>query len=338
MKPVKCILILVQSAFLFFVSGCQKDDPIPYKLDSPPWFPRMEIPDNNSLTEARVALGKKLFFEPLLSSDSTVSCASCHHAEKAFTDGLSISRGVNNVLGLRNAPTLANIGYGPYFFHDGGVETLELQSQQPIFSETEMNFSIAGFLDRIADNQDYKKQFKEAYDRAPDAFGISRAIASFERTLISSNSWFDSYQYNGKEDALTEDEKRGMQLFFSERTNCGTCHPAPLFTNFEFENIGLYETYSDSGRARISHLASDNGKFKVPTLRNIASTAPYMHDGSLSTLEQVLDHFNAGGVGHVNQSSLVKPLDLTALEKQQIISFLNSLTDIRFLTDATHIQ
>ena len=331
MNLLKRIPILIWSAFLLF--GCSKDPVVPYPLNVPDWFPAMEIPAENQLTEARVELGRKLFYEPLLSLDSTVSCGSCHQQEKAFTDGIPIAIGVDGAVGLRNAPTLANIGFAPYFFHDGGVETLELQSQQPIFSMEEMNFSIAGFLERIEGDEVYERMFREAYEREPDAFGISRAIASFERTLISGNSRFDQYEYQGIANALSEQEIRGKAVFFSDESKCSSCHEAPLFTNHAFENIGLYINYADSGRARISHLPEDNGKFKVPTLRNVELTAPYMHDGSLETLEEVVAHFNSGGVGHANQSADVKPLGLTAQEEADLVAFLKTLTDVSFVSD-----
>ena len=327
----KHIPLVLWGAFLFI--GCQKDPEVPYQLAVPEWFPDMEIPSDNELTQARIDLGRKLFYEPLLSLDSSISCGSCHLQEKAFTDGLPISIGVEGADGLRNAPTLANIGLAPYFFHDGGVQTLELQSQQPIFSVEEMRFSIAGFLDRIENDAEYKNMFMEAYGRAPDAFGISRAIASFERTLISGNSRFDQYEYQGESDVFSDAEKRGRDLFFSDQTKCSTCHYPPLFTNYEFENVGLYQNYADSGRARISHLSGDNGKFKVPTLRNIELTAPYMHNGSLQSLEAVVDHFNSGGVAHANQSESVVPLQLTEQQKADLVAFLKTLTDITFITE-----
>jgi cytochrome c peroxidase len=331
MNLLKRIPILLWSAFL--ISGCTKDPEVPYPLDVPSWFPTMEIPSENQLTKARVELGRKLFYEPLLSLDSSISCGSCHQQERAFTDGMPIAIGVDGAVGSRNAPALANIGYSPYFFHDGGVETLELQSQQPIFSIEEMRFSIAGFLERIKEDEAYKQLFWEAYQREPDAFGISRAIASFERTFISGNSRFDQHEYQGMADALSEQELRGKALFFSEGTKCSSCHEPPLFTNYAFENIGLYTNYADSGRVRISHLQEDNGKFKVPTLRNIELTSPYMHDGSMQTLEEVVAYFNAGGVGHPNQHPDIKPLGLSEQERSDLVAFLKTLTDPSFVSN-----
>ncbi|MCF8461588.1 MAG: c-type cytochrome [Flavobacteriales bacterium] len=329
----KHIFSILGSVFLLLASGCQTDEPVPYKLNVPSWFPEMEIPAENQLTKARIEVGRKLFYEPLLSLDSSISCGTCHLQENAFTQELPISLGVDGALGLRNAPTLANIGFAPYFFHDGGVLTLELQSQQPIFSVDEMRFSIAGFLERIENDAEYKRMFAEAYNREPDAFGITRAIASFERTFISATSRFDQFEYQGITDALSEQEKRGRTLFFSETAKCSSCHEPPLFTNYKFENIGLYLNYADSGRARISHLSEDNGKFKVPTVRNVELTAPYMHNGSMQTLEEVVEHFNSGGVNHPNQSEKIQPLNLNQQEKEDLVAFLKTLTDQSFLTD-----
>jgi cytochrome c peroxidase len=330
------ILILIVA--IFSLPGCKEDSPVPYELNIPEWFPLMEIAEDNQPTKARVELGRKLFYEPLLSLDSSVSCSSCHHPQNAFTDGLSLSIGVDGALGMRNSPTLANIGFTPSLFHDGGVETLELQAQSPIFSVDEMHFTIAGFLARIESDEEYESMFREAYGREPDAFGISRAIASFERTLISGNSRFDQYEYQGIPDALSEQELRGKALFFSAETECSSCHVPPLFTNYEFENIGLYSTYADSGRARISHLTQDRGKFKVPTLRNVEVTAPYMHNGSIASLEEVVAHFNSGGVGHPNQSVYVKHLNLTNQAKADLVAFLKSLTDQSFLNNPNLIE
>lgn len=333
-------LYLPASSFFLVVaflslSACREDCPVPFELDIPSWFPEMEIPADNQPSQARIDLGRKLFYEPLLSSDSSISCATCHLQEKAFSDGLPISIGVNGALGMRNAPTLANVGYSPLLFHDGGVGTLELQAQSPIFAVEEMNFSIAGFLERIEDNDTYRSMFQEAYKREPDAFGISRAIASFERTMISGESRFDRYYYQNDESALSEAEIRGMNLFMSSETKCESCHQLPLFTNFEYENIGLYTIYADSGRARITHLTEDRGKFKVPTLRNVEVSSPYMHDGSMQSLAEVVAHFNSGGVNHENQSGSVQSLALTNQEQEDLVAFLRSLTDQSFLTDPT---
>lgn len=319
---------------IVFLSACQKDPEIPIDYQQiPSWFPEMEIPAENQLTKARIDLGRKLFYDKRLSRDMTISCGSCHQQENAFTDGLPIAVGIEDRLGLRNTPTLANIGYTDRMFMDGGVITLELQSQSPIFTHVEMDFTVAGFLQRIAGDTEYERLFREAYDQEPGAFGISRSISAFERTFISAHSRFDAFEYQGDVNALSEAEQRGRNLFFSSATGCTECHVPPLFTNFEFENIGLYTNYIDTGRMRITQLPEDNGKFKVPNLRNVALTAPYMHDGSFETLEEVIDHFNSGGVNHINQSELIRPLGLTEQDKADLVAFLGSLTDQSFITD-----
>lgn len=323
--------LIILSIFLGLTS-CQREEVEPTDFQNiPDWFPEMDIPSDNQLTQARIDLGRKLFYDTRLSRDNSISCGTCHKQELAFADERVIAQGIDNRLGLRNTPTLANIGYTDIMFADGGVITLELQSQSPIFEHTEFDYTIAEFIERIADDNEYQRMFQDAYGQEPAAFGISRAIAAFERTFISGNSRFDQYEYNGDENALSDSEKRGRDLFFSSELECVACHQPPLFTNFEFENIGLYETYADTGRERITQLFEDNGKFKVPTLRNIALTAPYMHNGSIATLQEVVEHFNSGGVNHPNKSEKIKPLNLSEQEKADLVDFLESLTDQQFI-------
>lgn len=312
--------------------SCEEDEePVSELVTVPSWFPELPVPPDNVLTADRIALGRRLFYDPLLSADSSISCASCHIQELAFTDGRPMAIGVQGRVGLRNAPSLTNVAYVPELNADGGIPTLELQSQAPIFAHEEMDFTIAGFLERIENDASYEAMFQAAYGRQPDAFGISKGLAAFERTFISANSRFERYEYLNDATALSEIEKRGMELFFSASTQCGTCHVPPLFTTFDYENIGLYASYADSGRARITQLSSDNGKFRTPTLRNIALTAPYMHDGSMTALRDVVEHFNAGGVGHVNQSEWVRPLGLTSEQVDDLVAFLQTLTDESFV-------
>lgn len=328
--------ILFFSFFLFLFS-CRKDKSEdlslnqPYLLQYPEGFEPMNIPEGNELTNLRISLGKKLFFDKRLSKDSTVSCGSCHFQQHAFADFNKLSTGIENRKGFRNSPTLANLGYHPYFFFDGGVPTLELQILAPIEDVNEMNFSVPGVVERLKNDTEIQQLSQLAYGRNFDPFVLTRSIAAFERTMISGNSRFDQYYYQGKSSALNDSEIRGMNLFFSNKTNCSTCHSGFNFTNYEFKNIGLYEIYADSGRTRISLNPADRGKFKTPTLRNIAVTAPYMHDGSLNTLEEVVEHFNSGGKNHENKDALVKPLNLTSTEKTDLVNFLKALTDEEFL-------
>ncbi len=307
-----------------------------FQLDIPVGFPPPVVPQENQLTASRVTLGKRLFFDPLLSVDNTISCGSCHKPELAFAEANSISIGVNQSVGLRNAPSLANVAYQQGLFAEGGVTSLELAALAPITEEHEMNFNLQEIVLRLGANEHYVEQFRRAYNTPPTELSLLKALAAFQRTLISGNSRFDEYYFQGKENTLTEAEKRGKELFFGSQTNCSSCHSGFLFTNEAFANIGLYEVYDDPGRGRLTANPGDFGKFKVPSLRNIAVTAPYMHNGSMATLKEVIEHFNSGGVGHANQDELIKPLNLTEQEKADLISFLHSLTDETFLNNPDH--
>lgn len=333
-KITGILLILVLFSF-----SCKKEkheDIIvnqPYLLQYPVGFQPMNFPSGNELTTLRVALGKQLFFDKRLSRDSTIACASCHFQQHAFADFNQLSIGIENRKGFRNSPTLVNLGYHPYFFFDGGVPTLELQILAPIEDVNEMDFSVPGVVERLKDDAEIQQLSQLAYGRSFDPFVLTRSIAAFERTMISGNSRFDQYYYQGKTNALNDSEKRGMDLFFSNKTNCSNCHAGFNFTNYEFANIGLYETYTDSGRTRITLSTADRGKFKTPTLRNIAVTAPYMHDGNINTLEEVIAHFNSGGKNHPSKDVLIKPLNLTTTEKTDLVNFLKTLTDDEFLNN-----
>jgi cytochrome c peroxidase len=323
-----------------FAVSCSKEpvvQPPPYDdsydLIIPPGFSQMLIPEDNLLTNARVLLGKQLFFDKRLSRDFSMSCASCHHPQLAFSEQLPISVGVNGTVGMRNSPTLANVGYLTALFAEGGIPSLELQAIAPIIEEHELNLDFLTLIERLESDEQYRRLFEIAYQSPPTALTIVKAISSFERTLISGNSTYDQYTFQGNLNALTESQIRGKNLFFSDELACSSCHSGFLFTNQSKQNIGLYDVYQDEGLARLTSNPDDIGKFKVPTLRNIEVTAPYMHNGSLATLEEVVEHFNTGGVGHANQSDLVKPLNLNEQEKQDLVNFLKSLTDHTFLNN-----
>ncbi|MFZ6050889.1 cytochrome-c peroxidase [Halocola ammonii] len=305
-----------------------------YELEIPAGFPEPTIPEDNQLTSERVELGKHLFYDKRLSANNAISCASCHKQQLAFADSKPLSMGHNGREGFRNSPTLANVAYQETFMMDGGVSTLALQSLAPIHDEEEMGFNINEVVIKLNADSELKKKSKEAYGRdSLDAWVITRALASFQRILISGNSRYDQFEHQGRSYVLTKEEKRGMKLFFSEKTQCGSCHAGFNFSDGNFHNIGLYEKYEDPGRERISNKSEDYGKFKTPTLRNIELTAPYMHDGSLSTLEEVIEHFNNGGSNHKNQDSRVKPLNLSDEEQSELIAFLKTLTDEEFVTN-----
>ncbi|MEM8896489.1 MAG: cytochrome c peroxidase [Bacteroidota bacterium] len=297
----------------------------------PTGYPAPIIPEENQLTASRVALGRALFYDNMLSLDSTMSCGSCHLLGAGMADHNKVSIGIEGRKGFRNVPTLTNVAYHPYFFTEGGSPSLERQVLGPICNNDEFGFNAAELAIRLNDNTTYQELAEEAYSRPMDLFVLTRALASFERTMISFNSPYDLYERKENLNAMSAEAIRGRDLFFSERTNCGGCHPGPHLTNFAFENVGLEKEYADKGRYRVSLKEEDMGKFKVPTLRNVALTAPYMHDGSMESLEEVIEHYDEGGVGHANQHPFIKPLALSNSEKGELLAFLLSLTDSSFI-------
>jgi cytochrome c peroxidase len=227
---------------------------------------------------------------------------------------------------------LTNVAYGVSFFRDGGVPSLELQVVAPIVAENEMNETIDNVVNKLLTHQYYSKTFRSVFGEDVSLSSITKAIASFERTLISGNSDYDKQFYQGQ-NVMSERALRGKALFFSERLNCTKCHSGFNFSNNLFENNGLYEVYQDPGRRRVTVRVQDDGKFKVPSLRNVELTAPYMHDGSLKTLEDVIEHYNSGGSNHPQKSKFITPLNLSSQEKEDLASFLKSLSDKEFITN-----
>ncbi len=335
---MRLLVLYIISLFLLLAS-CQKEQQEPvlppvsddYTLRIPTGFPTPDIPLDNALTLSRVTLGKLLFYDPVLSADSTRSCASCHAAHLAFSDSTAVSLGIENRPGTRNAPTLANVAYQKRLLREGGIPTLEMQILVPIQEHNEFDFNILLVAERLQKSPKYTKLAQTAYNRSPDPFVITRAIAAFERTLLSGDSPYDKYTFQGKSNALSALQKQGLELFQSDRLNCTKCHEGFLFTNQDYMNNGLYEVYPDSGRLRLTGLESDRALFKVPSLRNIALTAPYMHDGSIASLEAVIDHYQTGGKPHPNKSPILKPFTLTNQEKTALLAFLTSLTDMEFV-------
>lgn len=303
----------------------------PALMEVPAHFPPVPQPADNIFTPERWALGRKLFYDPVLSADSSRSCASCHRQEKAFADEAALSTGINGLLTSLNVPTLSNVAYQPYYTSAGGVATLEMQILVPVQEHNELGFHIPGIVSRLKAIPAYVEWSGKAYGREPDAFVVTRALACFERSLISGQSAYDTYLRTGDKAALSENARRGLDLFMSEKCACNHCHSGVLVSNFAFENNGLYEKYPTEGRYRLTELPSDLGKFKVPSLRNIALTPPYMHDGSMQDLETVIRHYESGGKAHVNKSPLIKGFTLTEKERKDLISFLQSLTDTKFI-------
>ncbi len=320
------------------LAACKRDtveevpvqvDPL-FALELPPGFPAPETPAANPLTDASVRLGKALFFDRRLSRTGTLSCASCHLPERAFSDTVSKSVGVNGTMGMRNSPSLGNVAYHHSFFRDGGVPTLEQQVLAPIHDPLEMDHDITVVAEALRDLEPYRSLSMKAYSRPLDAFVITRAIASYERTLISGWSRYDRY-VNGDVSALTAAELNGLQLFLGTELNCTGCHSGFDLSDHELHNVGQYMNYADSGQARITLRHQDNGKFKTPSLRNVALTAPYMHDGAMESLEQVVDHFASGGLPHPNRDPQMQSFVLSAQQRSDLIAFLGALTDERTL-------
>ncbi|MEM6262180.1 MAG: cytochrome c peroxidase [Bacteroidota bacterium] len=326
-------LFFIWLGILWGLQACSPSEPqahvledSPYHLALPAGFPQPEIPDHNKLTTLRVEFGKRLFFDPALSLDSTISCGTCHLPQKAFTDANAVSVGIKGRKGFRNVPTLFNVAYHPYFFREGKNPSLEAQVMGPLENHDEMGFSGVYLPARLQQNEQYVKLAKVAYGRELDMYVVTRALAAYERTLLSGNSAYDRYR-NGDETALSPSAKRGMNLFFSPKTRCMICHNGHDLTNYAIENIGSHATYEDPGLFRATSDPKDRGKFKVPTLRNIALTGPYMHDGSYETLEEIIELYNQGGKGHPNQAPQIGPLGLTKQEKADLLAFLESLTE-----------
>jgi cytochrome c peroxidase len=342
----------------FCAAHADSDAPSPpYQWHLPPGFPPPLIPADNPMSDAKVALGKRLFYDTRLSSTGTYSCASCHRAELAFTDGRSHALGATGLSVRRSAMSLANVAYSPAFtWGDSRVRSLEAQMRTPLFNRhpVEMGVHIDGreLSAALVQDREYRAQFADVFtaDLNPSSMANAiKAIAAFERTLISGRSAFDKYVFSDDAHAMSESAKRGMSLFFSTRIGCAECHSGinlsgPLIYQTHekatalFANNGLYRLNargdyprSDRGLMEVTHRPADMGKFRVPTLRNIALTGPYMHDGSIETLQRVLDHYSSGGKHNPHQDRRVKPTPLTAEERADLLEFLDSLTDLEFV-------
>jgi len=314
-----------------------------------PLFPILEIPDDNPLTTAGVDLGRHLFFDPILSIDGSTSCASCHLQQSSFTDNKALSLGVGGLEGKRSSMSLLNVGFNNRgLFWDGRVRTLEEQALLPIEDPVELQHQWPDVVDDLIDHDKYPEKFRKA-------FGISnkseitkelaaKAIAQFERTLISSKeSKFDKILMGL--DVFTDEERLGYEMFidFYQGQNpeipdaqCFHCHDRPLFTNNDYENNGLdfhtsNEDFEDKGLGGVTGISGDNGRFRVPTLRNIEFTAPYMHDGRFETLDEVIDHYVSGGLYSPTKSAFLDSINLNITQKQALKAFLLTLSDQKFL-------
>jgi len=297
-----------------------------------PGLSRHQPADQRDKTE----LGRMLFFDPILSGDRTISCASCHKPAYAFADTVVLSLGVSGRKGSRNTPSAMNLALQDIFFWDGRAGSLEEQALAPIENPKEMNLSLDKALRRLQRDKNYRDYFKKVFNSNPTRKSLGEAIAAFERSLETSNSPFDNWKFSGNDAAVPDPVKRGFTIF-STKGKCTKCHFGSDFTQREFKNIGLFDGHmlNDSGRASLPGYEKELGKFKVPGLRNVAVTAPYMHNGMFRTLREVIDFYNDPDkvVPHAinRDTALAQPLGLTEEEKADLEAFLRSLTDRQFI-------
>lgn len=311
----------------------------PVEIAVPLGLPPLEIPADNPPTAETIALGRRLYYDKGLSVDSTVSCASCHRPDAGFADPDQFSEGVNGQKGGRQAPPVMNAAYFTTQFWDGRAASLEDQAGGPVENPIEMAFTHDGVVERLSGDPSYVAQFKEAWGDGPIVFEmVSKSIASFERTVLVGNSPFDRYLFGGEKDAMSEEAVRGLELFRDpKKGNCEVCHTIneeegyALFTDNKFHNLGVGAeidgSLSDPGRVEISGDEKDTGAFKTPHLRNIADSGPYMHDGHLKTLKEVLDFYIGAGNSNDFRDEEIHELDfLTAQERTDLIAFMEALT------------
>ena len=281
-----------------------------------------KVPADNPLTKAKIELGKQLYFDKRLSSDNTVSCASCHDPNKGWSNDEAFATGVDGQMGGRSAPTIINSAYFPLQFWDGRAKGLEGQALGPIANPIEMNLPIDKAVEKLSEISGYRKQFKKVFKSDVTADGIAKAIASFERTVLSGDAPYDRFKA-GDESALSPAAKRGMDLFFN-KAKCSACHKGHSFTDLAFHNIGVgYDKDNpDPGRFAVTNQEGDRGRFKTPPLRDIHTSAPFMHDGSVKTLKEVVEFYNKGGIKNPQLDEEMKPLKLTEEEIADIVIFM----------------
>lgn len=355
---MKWNILLLMAILATAISSCEDDvmpvvkgdledityDPTPYVVEIPDGFPQLEVPDDNPMTLEGVKLGQHLFYDPILSADSTVSCARCHKPELAFTDGLRRSVGINNGFGTRSSMSLVNVGfYYNGLFWDGRVKTLEEQSLHPIENPVEQGNTLDKVVAALQARDDYSERFRKAFGikdrKLINSDLIAKALAQYERIIVSGNSRYD--RFLREEIALTDEEDLGRHMFFDfddglKDAECSHCHSYPLFTANTYHNNGLdsvgsnYALFKDIGLG-INGMVGDTGKFRATTLRNIAITAPYMHDGRFNSLADVMNHYDHGIQHAVNLDPQVANLFITEEQKESIIAFMEALTDTSYL-------
>lgn len=286
----------------------------------------LQVPQENELNEKRIALGRKLFFDTRLSADNTVSCATCHRPEHGFASPDAVAVGIRGGKGTRNAPSILNRGFGTSFFWDGRSDSLEAQSLKPIEHPQELGHRVEQVVSSLAADNDYRALFEAAYEGGVSAESLSRALSSFERVLITGDSGFDRF-IGGTYTAITEEQRKGMWVFES-KGKCWSCHSGANFSDEDFHNTGVAfkQASPDEGRFLVTMQESDRRKFKTPTLRNVAETSPYMHDGSQKTLRDVVEFYNKGGSDDPQKDRRMAPLRMSDEEMNHLVKFLEGLS------------
>jgi cytochrome c peroxidase len=334
-----CLAVLI-SGLLFWYASANRPTAMPIgqvvEIKAPLGLPPVPIPADNPPTLETIALGRRIYYDFSLSSDKTVSCASCHMPAMGFADGRRVSTGVEGKQGVRNSPSVVNAAYYDLQFWDGRAGTLEKQTEGPVANPVEMAHSLRGVTERLSQDPTYVAAFEKAYGPGPITYEkVERCIASFERTVLSGNSPFDRYYYGGDKLAMTEAQVRGFELFRDpKKGNCASCHTmgehSALFTDNKFHNIGVgfdNGKTNDKGRAAISGDVQETGAYRTPSLRNVAITAPYMHDGSQKTLKDVMDFYVGAGNSNPYLDKEIHSLDfLNGQERQDLIEFMQALT------------
>lgn len=302
-------------------------DSLPEKIlltEMPLGLRKSTDPADNSTTAEKVALGRALFFDPILSGNQTVACATCHHPEKNFAGSVALPRGIHGQATRRKAPSLINRAWGKSFFWDGRANSLEEQALMPIEDPAEMGAKLPDIIDRLKANKRYSEQFAAVFTDGVTSQNLAKALAAFQRALVRGNSPVDQFLQNGTRSALTAEQIHGVWLYESKGM-CWRCHSGPNFTDDEFRNTGVSWGKNDLGRFAITKKETDRGRFKTPTLRGVAQSGPYMHDGSLKTLEEVVNYYDKGGNPNTHLDPAIKPLELTAEEKKALVEFLKVL-------------
>ncbi len=326
----RCLALL---AILLATLACQEEHsllPEGVPVDVPPGFPPLPVPEDNPLTPERIELGRHLFYDPeALSPNGTIACASCHRQERAFSDALMLSIGIHGRKHWRSTLPLANVAYAPHLLWDGSFASIEQDVLATLAAPTALGWpDTATFADRLRQLPHYREAFRRAFNAEPSAALAAKAIASFVRTILSASSPYDRFQ-RGDTTALTPQQRHGLQLFF--RVGCAECHRPPLFTDYQFHCNGLLAHYWEPGRSAVTGRPADFARFRTPSLRNVGLTAPYLHDGSLGTLREVLQRYNSGGYPIAAKDPRIRPLRLSNEDLAALEAFLHSLTDSSLL-------